>query len=1173
MATITVTSAADSGVGSLRAALAEASAGDIINFAPDVTAIDLASTLTITTNVTIEGSQPGSIGTPGVAIIGGGAGSDFSDFTINAGVTATLDGLIIADGNATGASAEIFSGAGSGASGGIYDAGALTLSNSQLIDNTATGGLGGDGLFHSGAGGGAGGTAAGGVYVASTGTLDLQSDTAFGDAATGGHGGTGGVGPVFNIGGGAGGAGAISGQSTTGSPGNAGGIPAGPTGSVAGAGGAPGQPGGQGTGDGSGGGGGGGSAFADAGGNGTINGTIIDTTTLTVTNNSDSGSVFGSLRYELSIAQAGDTIDFAPNVTEIDLGSTLTISKNVTIEGSQPGSIGTPGVTIVGGGAGSNFADFTINAGVTATFDGLIIADGYATGATGTAGTGVYSPGPFQGGTGGNAAGGVYDAGVLTLSNSQLVGDTAAGGSGGGGYPGRGYGGGAGGSAAGGIYVASSGTLNLLSYSAIGDAATGGQGGGGAYGMSRLGYEIAGGAGGAGEVLGQSIAGSTGKAGASYLSYSGGAGGAPGQPGGAGAQGYHNYGGGGGGGGGFAFADVGGAGTINNDHTVNLTVTNSSDSASVLGSLRYELSIAQVGDTIDFAANVTQIDLGSTLTITKNITIEGSLPGSIGMPGVTVVGGGAGSNFADFTIDARVSATLDGLIITDGYARGATGATGSPQGSAGGAAAGGIYDAGSLTLSNSRLVGDIAVGGSGGAGSHDAGAGGGAGGPAAGGIYVASTGTLNLLSDTADGDWAVGGQGGSGSYGFQLGGGAGGFGAVTNQFGKTAAMSGFTGTSYLGYASNRFYSGGAGGAPGQPGDPSQRNLAGGPGGGGGGGGGGNAFADVGGAGTINGTITDIPCYCRGTLIRAKRGQKRVEKLKIGDMIATASGTLRPIKWIGRRSYGGRFIMGRTDILPICFKAGALGNNVPKRDLWISPHHAMYFNEEGGGVLIEAEDLVNGVSVVQAASVTTVEYFHIELDSHDIILAEGAPSESFIDEDSRGMFHNVHEYRTLYPQEATTGLAPYCAPRYDDGYVVESVRRRIALRAGLTRADAQPAGALRGYVDLVSVDCIAGWTQNVDHPEAPVCLDIYAGGRLIGQTLANRYRADLEQAGVGSGRHSFKFKPPARLDFTPDAVEVRRSLDGAPLPLTADARRAPHRVAVPANETGGDRAIA
>jgi Hint domain/Passenger-associated-transport-repeat len=84
----------------------------------------------------------------------------------------------------------------------------------------------------------------------------------------------------------------------------------------------------------------------------------------------------------------------------------------------------------------------------------------------------------------------------------------------------------------------------------------------------------------------------------------------------------------------------------------------------------------------------------------------------------------------------------------------------------------------------------------------------------------------------------------------------------------------------------------------------------------------------------------VACYCRGTLIETKRGKQKVGTLKIGDEVVTMSGARRPIKWIGWRSYAGRFIMGRTDILPICIKAGALDANVPRRDLWISPHHAM-----------------------------------------------------------------------------------------------------------------------------------------------------------------------------------------------------------------------------------------
>ena len=116
----------------------------------------------------------------------------------------------------------------------------------------------------------------------------------------------------------------------------------------------------------------------------------------------------------------------------------------------------------------------------------------------------------------------------------------------------------------------------------------------------------------------------------------------------------------------------------------------------------------------------------------------------------------------------------------------------------------------------------------------------------------------------------------------------------------------------------------------------------------------------------SGSGTDInedstPCYCPGTLILTDRGEAPVEDLAIGDKVITNSGAARPIKWIGRRTYGGRFVMGRKDILPVCIKAGALDDNVPRRDLWISPHHAMYLE----GVLIEAKDLVNGVSIVQA----------------------------------------------------------------------------------------------------------------------------------------------------------------------------------------------------------------
>src|SRR5437763_3522099 len=170
-----------------------------------------------------------------------------------------------------------------------------------------------------------------------------------------------------------------------------------------------------------------------------------------------------------------------------------------------------------------------------------------------------------------------------------------------------------------------------------------------------------------------------------------------------------------------------------------------------------------------------------------------------------------------------------------------------------------------------------------------------------------------------------------------------------------------------------------------------------------------------------------PCYCRGTLILTEDGEAPVERLRIGDRVMTRSGKAQPIKWIGRRSYSGRFALGQAQILPICITAGALDDGVPRRDLWISPNHALYLE----GVLIEAQDLVNGVSIYQAERIEEIEYFHIELDRHDVIVAEGAWAESFISDDNCGLFHNAHEFQVLYPDAVDTP-AQYCAPRCDSG---------------------------------------------------------------------------------------------------------------------------------------------
>ncbi len=283
--------------------------------------------------------------------------------------------------------------------------------------------------------------------------------------------------------------------------------------------------------------------------------------------------------------------------------------------------------------------------------------------------------------------------------------------------------------------------------------------------------------------------------------------------------------------------------------------------------------------------------------------------------------------------------------------------------------------------------------------------------------------------------------------------------------------------------------------------------------------------------------TSPACYCPGTLILTDNGNVPVETLAIGDTAITASGQHRALQWIGRRSYAGRFLAFNSAVQPIRFRAGSLGDELPRRDLLVSPKHAMFLE----GVLVPAECLVNGVTIVQERDLERVDYFHIELDSHDVLLAEGAPSESFVDDDSRGMFQNAHEHAALFPDYRRVP-ALYCAPRIDDGETLERIKRAIDLRAGLTVAGHREP--LRGHVDGWEGATLRGWAQDPDKPEAPICLEVLVDGVPGPRTLANLFRADLRAAGLGSGCHAFRVELPA--SAVGRAVEVSRVLDGAVL---------------------------
>jgi len=299
-----------------------------------------------------------------------------------------------------------------------------------------------------------------------------------------------------------------------------------------------------------------------------------------------------------------------------------------------------------------------------------------------------------------------------------------------------------------------------------------------------------------------------------------------------------------------------------------------------------------------------------------------------------------------------------------------------------------------------------------------------------------------------------------------------------------------------------------------------------------------------------GTDITVACYHSGTRIATPSGETNVESLAIGDLVLTADGSAQPVKWLGKRSYSERFAAGKTHLLPIHFAPCSLGNGRPRRSLRVSPAHAMLID----GVLIPAAALINGISIVQEPTETRIDYIHVELARHSVIFAEGAASETYIDDNNRAMFHNLADYESRYgatPPEP----AAYITTRIDSGPVLHAIRTRLAALAGIAPPPADH-GPLHGWLERIETEDLGptpqswavGWAAAPDHPGVPVCFELLNHGRVIHRGLATVHRPDVEDAGHGSGRCGFRIpvQPGTRLaDIT-----FRRIADHAILPNPA-----------------------
>lgn len=143
-----------------------------------------------------------------------------------------------------------------------------------------------------------------------------------------------------------------------------------------------------------------------------------------------------------------------------------------------------------------------------------------------------------------------------------------------------------------------------------------------------------------------------------------------------------------------------------------------------------------------------------------------------------------------------------------------------------------------------------------------------------------------------------------------------------------------------------------------------------------------------------------PCFTRGTMIDTPQGRVAVENLLPGDLVLTRDHGAQPLRWIGSRKLSGALLTLFGDMRPIRIRAGALGRKVPAADLVVSPQHRVLVRSRiaermfgESEVLVAAKQLlvVDGVDIVQ--DMAEVEYFHLLFDSHEIVMSNGAETES------------------------------------------------------------------------------------------------------------------------------------------------------------------------------------
>ncbi len=191
------------------------------------------------------------------------------------------------------------------------------------------------------------------------------------------------------------------------------------------------------------------------------------------------------------------------------------------------------------------------------------------------------------------------------------------------------------------------------------------------------------------------------------------------------------------------------------------------------------------------------------------------------------------------------------------------------------------------------------------------------------------------------------------------------------------------------------------------------------------------------------TAIDPPCFAAGTPLATLTGEMPVEALRPGTVMRLANGATAAVTWIGHVRVDCRQHRRPRQVWPVRVRAHAFGPGRPQRDIRLSPDHAVWLGPEEtgeGACLVPVKHLLNGASIVQEEA-DFVNYFHVELAAHAVLLAAGLAVESYLDDGNRAAFA-----RSIGARGPRRGWQLACAPLFTGGPMLRAARQRLLAQA-------------------------------------------------------------------------------------------------------------------------------